>query len=254
MSFVADVFDAVLIDDNGDVIASTTLQDSNIDVSVNEQEVRGGKGNQLLATLHSDRNIEVALTQTEFEYGWMAKQLGQDIVTGAGVGYAMPKFYTAADDPATTTTTEVEITLDKTPNSADPGLAIYNKSGKKITGFTVSGNTVDLSAATPAVAVGDEVEVRTYRYDTDPATETITIDNSVFARGVKLVLNTLEIDESEAPLNEIQYQFDECNPTGNFTMNTSSDKSAYTQDFTLRVVKPKTTTEVGRILRIPYTA
>ncbi|MFW6002688.1 MAG: hypothetical protein ACOCQD_05045 [archaeon] len=242
---IADVFDVVLQDSDGDVIATTSLQEANIDVSVQENDVRAGKGNQLIGILHSDRDIAINLTDAEFKYEWLAKQLGQDIKTGAGIGYAMPKFYTATENTDT-----MEIELDEEPLSTDSGLKIYDADGEEIveaTGYTISGSTVELLEA----AEGDRIEVRTYKYNTDEGTETIEIDNSVFAKGVVCILETLEIDGEENPKNKIQYQFTNALPSGNFTVNTQSERNASTQAFDLRVVTPSTSTKVGKILRIP---
>jgi hypothetical protein len=249
MAVIADVFEALLIDTDGDTIGTATLQEANIEVQVQENDVRGGRGNQLLGILHSDRDIMINLTDINFRYDWMAKQMGQDIVTGAGVAYAMPKSYTVVDNDTVTTGNQPGITLDKTP-SASTSLAIYNASGVRITGFTVTTNKVDFAGATPAVVVGDVVDVRTYTYATDAQTQTINIDNAVFAKGVKAILETLEVDEStETATHKIQYQFDNTLPSGNFTVNTSSEKTASTQAFNLRVVKPKTSTKVGKVVR-----
>lgn len=252
MAVVADVFDVLLIDENtGDVIATTTLQDANIEVQVQENEVRGGKGNELLGVLHSGRDINITLTDVNFRYDWIAKQLGQDIKTGAGVAYAMPKWYVVQDDPATTTTTEMQIILDHTPISAN-SMVIYNAQGQKITGFKVTGNKVDLTSATPTVAIGNEVEVRTYQYATPAKTQEIKIDSKVFAKGVKAILETVEVDEAaEQVTHKLQYEFNKALPSGNFTINTASERQAQTHEFTLRVIKPKDSTVVGVIKRIP---
>lgn len=245
MSLIADVFDVLLIDSEKNVIATTTLTEANIDVTVQENDVRGGKGNQLLGILHSDRDIVINLTDAEFKYEWLAKQLGQDIKTGAGVAYAMPKWYEVEEN-----LTELEITLDHEPLVDDISLKIYDVSGKELTG-TVSGKVVSFSAG---VQKGDRVEVRTYKYATDAKTETIEIDNSVFAKGVQCVLETLEIDGEENPMSTIQYQFDKALPSGNFTINTASERTAQTQAFNLRVIKPANSTKVGKVLRIPIDA
>jgi hypothetical protein len=247
MAFIADVFDVTLIDASGDVVATTTLQDAQIQAQVQANEVRGGKGNQLLGVLHAQRDITISLTDMEFRYDWIAKQLGQDIVTGAGVAYAMPKFY-----PVTGSTT-LTITLDKAPTaSGDPGLAIYDKTGKKIasSGYSVSGSVVTITAA--GILSGDQVEVRTYKYDTDPQTQTIVFDGSVFAKGVTAILETVEISGSEEIQNTLQYQFFNAVPDGNFTINTQSQKNAVTQAFAMKVLKPATSNVVGQLLRIPY--
>lgn len=246
MAVIADVFNVVLIDDEGDVAATTTLQDSNIEVSVTENDVRGGRGNQLLGILHADRDIAIAMNDINFRYEFLAKNLGQDIVTGAGKAYAMPKWYLATDNTGT-----IEIELDNAPSTVHE-LAIYNETGQQVTGFSVSGSTVTLTDATPTVAVGEELEVRTYVYDTPATTQEIKIDNAVFAKGLKAILETVEVDEStETVTHKIQYEFTRALPTGAFSVNTASERSAQAQGFNLRVVKPKTSTEVGYIKRIP---
>jgi hypothetical protein len=249
MAVIADVFEVVLIADNGDVVATTTLQDANIEVTVQEQDVKGGRSNQLLGILHSDRDIAISLNDVNFRYDWIAKQLGQDIVTGAGTAYTMPKWYTTVDGAGTGT--DPEITLDETPSDSTT-LAIYNESGVKITGFTVAGAVVDFTATTPAVGVGEDLEVRTYKYATSAQAQEIKIDNSVFAKGVKAILETVEVDEqTETVTHKIQYEFTKALPTGAFSVNTASERSAQVQSFNLRVVKPTTSNEVGYIKRIP---
>lgn len=249
MAFIADVFDVTLIDTtSGDVIATTTLQDANIDVKVTENEIRGGKGNTLLGTLHVSRDITISLTDIEFKYEWLAKQLGQNVLTGAGVAYRAPKWYTV------TGTTTLTITLDKAPS--DPAsIAIYDKTGKKLvltTDYTVSTSTVTIIKA--GILSGEQVEVRTFAYATDATTQTINFDSAVFSNGVKAILETVEIDGDEKISHTIQYQFDSAVPDGNFQVQTKSDRNAATQAFGLKVIKPKTSTVVGRLLRFPYSA
>lgn len=338
MALIADVFDVIIEDNDGDVIATTTLQQANIDVTVQETEVRGGKGNQLLGVLHSNRDIMINLTDAEFKYEWMAKQLGQDIVTGAGVAYAMPKFFTAAGvkqisnflvttgsssasnltitlagvavtvavGAADTTTavatlirattfagwttggaganvtftsstgglkttafaagttgvagtfsnltagTEPSITLDNAVGGDSAALKVYDELGVLISGadYQLSAQN-DVITFTTGVVEGDKVEVRTYQYATAAGTQTIVFDNAVFATGVKIILETVEIDGDETVTHKIQYQFDKAIPTGAFSLNTQSQRTAASQQFNLKVIKPRTTTVVGRVLRVP---
>lgn len=249
MALIADVFDVVLVSEDGDVVATTTLQEANIEVSVSENEVRAGKGNTLIATLKVSRDIAISLTDAEFKYDWLAKQLGQDVKTGAGVAYASPRWYTTVDGEEVGT--NPEITLAKNP-SDQASLAIYNKDGVRINGFTLETNKVDFTGATPSVVIGEEVEVRTFKYATPAETQTIDFDSKVFAKGVKAILETVEIDGDENIVNTLQYIFDSCVPDGNFSVNTASERNAATQTFNLKVIKPKTSSVVGRLLRIPY--
>jgi hypothetical protein len=245
MAFIADVFNVTLVEESGDVIATTTLTDASIDVKVTENEIRGGQGNTLLGNLHVSRDITISLTDIEFKYDWLAKQLGQDVVTGAGVAYAAPKFYTVVDNAGTLT-----IDLDKTPADTST-LAIYDADGVKISSsaYTVATKTVTFTAG---VAGGDSIEVRTYTYATDAATQTIEFDSAVFSKGMKAILETVEIDGDEKINYTLQYQFDSAVPDGNFNIATKSDRTAASQAFGLKVIKPKTSSVVGRLLRIPY--
>lgn len=245
---IADVFDVVLIDKTTrDVICTTTLQNADIEVSVTENDVRGGKGNTLLAVIHASRDINLNLTDAEFRYDWLAKQLGQNITTGAGVGYAMPVWDTVIDGGASVP----KITLAETPVATNSDLAIHDSSGVKVTGYSVTGASVDFTGATPSIAIGDKVEVRTYKYDSVATTESIALDGSVFATGVEAILETLEIDSNEVAKYKLQYQFDNTIPSGNFSISTASERQASTQQFNLRVIKPETTDVVGRVLRMP---
>ncbi|MCM3110037.1 hypothetical protein [Lederbergia lenta] len=243
MAVIADVFEVILIDNQNDVIGTTTLQDSNIEVSVQEQDVRGGRGNQLFGVLHSDRDITIDMNDIMFKFDWLAKQFGQDVKTGAGKAYAMPKWKMVG--------TGNTIELDHKPSTVSE-MAVYSEDGIKITGFTVTGSEVDFTDATPVVAIGEEVEVRTYVYDTPATTQEFKIDNSVFAKGVKAILETVEVDESEERVTHyIQYEFYKTIPTGNFSISTASERTAQAQATNLRVVKPRSSTEVGVVKRIP---
>lgn len=247
MVLVADVFDATLIDNStGKVYATGTLTTGNIEFAVNANEVRAGKGNELIGIIHAGRNITLTLTDAEVRNDWIAAQLGQEIKTGAGVAYAAPKFQEVINAADTLT-----VTLGQTP-IAD-SVKIYTEDNAEITGFTLTDKTVDFTAATPAVEAGQTVEIRTYQYATDAETQTIDIDNSVFAKDVTAILSTWEIDEkTEVPVRTIQYQFPAAKPDGNFTVETTSERNAITQQMVLQVIKPKNSTKVGKYISFPF--
>lgn len=242
---IADVFDAVLIDNtSGDTIGTTTLQTGNIESTVEENEVRGGKGNPLIAILRSSRDVNITLEDVCFRYEWLAKQLGQNIVTGAGIGYAMPKWYEVVDEYD-----DLIITLDEEPLVEDSGLVIRDEDGNIIDSddYTVSGAVVEF---TSGVEEGDRVEVVTYRYATDAGTETVEINSTTFPGSATLILETLEI-EDEVPLAKIQYQFTNTMLGSNFTVNTTSAREASVKEIPARALKERYSDRIGRVLRIP---
>ena len=250
---VCDVFDAILIDSVDSTVAgTTTLQSGNIDVAVSEVEVRSGKGNALQATLHVQRDINVDLTDIEWKPEWIAKQLGTSIITGASVAYAMPKWYTVVDLDAEGAGTALGFTLDKEPLASDSGLVIYDENGVLLTiatDYTIAAKVVTIAKA--SVVVGDVFEARTYKYATGDTTQTLTFESDKFSHGVTLALSTFETDEDESNPFELQYIFPNCVPNGSFQIQTSSEKKAATQSLKLKVIKPSTSTIVGKLLRIP---
>lgn len=249
MPLIADVFDMLIIDNaSGDVAGSTTLVNSNIAVDVPEQEVRSGKGNNLQAILHSGRDISIDCEDTSFRYDWLAKKLGKNVVTGAGVGYAMPQWYTVTTDASAKI-----ITLKNAPTNIDT-LVIYDALGVKLvktTDYTLATNKVTILKA--GILAGNEVEVRTYKYATPATTQSIEIDTTSFPSGCTLVLDTIEIDDDEKPLNQVQFIFPNAKMGGSFTLNTASERNAASQNTTFRIIKPKKSTVIGSIQRIPIT-
>jgi len=239
MAFL-NIFKVLLVDDDGTVFARTTLTDADIDVKVDTKEIKGGEGNDIIGILHSGRDIDIKLTDPVFRYDWLARSLGQSIVTGAGVGYAMPKWYTAV--------TGIKITVDETPLTTGHGMKIFKADGTEVTGFTISSKDVTFPSG---VVIGDKLEVRTYKYNTSASTQTITIDNKIFAKGTKCIMECLEIDGDEKPVCKLQYQFDRAVPTGNFAINTKSEKGANGQSFELKIMKPSDSDVIGRIMKIP---
>lgn len=241
MGLIADVFEATLIKSDGSVLATTTLQDANIEVAVQENEVRGGRGNNILYTLHAGRDITTTLTDPEFRYDMLALQLGQNIITGSGIAYAAP------ENVITTGTTTVGFELK---NEAVAGsVIIYDADGVKVDSskYTVVGKKVTMKDGT----VGEKYVVRSYQYVTNTKTETIEIDGTKFATGVKLVLETIEINQDEEPIALIQYQFDKAIPSGNFTISTASERTGSTNELSMKIVKPVDSDLIGRVLRIP---
>lgn len=244
MGLVADVFDVVIKKANGDVLGRTELQDANIEVSQDTNDVRAGKGNGLYAILHSNQDININLTDVVWDLKSVALHLGQEVITGEATAWAMPKDYQVSNDG-----TDDKITLDNTPIS-EADLVIHDKDGELIadSNYLLSGSDVTFSGG---VAVGDWVTVQTYKYTTDATAETVKIEQDKFPKDVMIVLETLEIDQNESPKSKIQYQFDRTKPSASFSINTSSERNANTHESSFRVMKPKHTSEVGRVIKIP---
>jgi len=243
MSLIADVFDISLITDAGSIIASTTLSSADVKISVDEKEVRGGKGDALIAILHSARKVEISVSEMTFKWDFIQNQLGKAAATAAVDMWATPKFYTAVSD------TGIKITLDHTPKNDEADIEIYTTAGVLIADSTYSIATNVVTFAS-GVTEGQIVEVRGYIYSSAATASTVLIDNTSFADGVKCVLTTIEINSDETPEYTIQIQLDECLPSGNFDISTKSARDASVQNFTFKAIKPSTSDTLGRIIRV----
>lgn len=242
MGLVADVFKCLVIDGSGNVLATDTLSDANIVSEVTKNDVVGGASEGLIAVLHGRRDTNITLTNPVWSMENLALHLGQDIVVGAGEAYKMPSWKTVKDNLGT-----LEITLDEAPVANT--LKLYMDDGTPLSGFTVSGTKVTISAG---VVDGEKVEVRTYKYATSATAETLEIDITKFPKDAKIVLETIEIDDDEQPLAILQYQFDRVKPDANFSINTATAREASNTESAFRVMKPKDSTVVGRLIRIPF--
>lgn len=244
-TLVADVFNALIQKDDGTLIASTTLAMADINFKQNEKEVRGGQGDNILAILHSARDVDIKTSDMIFRKDWIAQQLGTSETTGAVTAWALPKYYTAVSN------TGIKITLDHTPLATNSGLKLFKTNGTELvvtTDYTISGATVTLLYVG---AAGDIIEVRGYKYTTGSTATSLDINSSSFATGAVFILETLELNTDETPLAKIQYIFDEVLPSGNFSIQTKKEKDATVSEFTFRAIKPANQTSIGRMIRIP---
>lgn len=240
---MADVFDVLLIDSkSNEVVAIDTLTDAGIDVKVDVKEVRGGKGHKRIATLSAKRDINIKLSNPVWDYRILAMQLGQEIKTGEGKGYASPKIYKVGSSN--------KITLDKEPTSVET--IVVTKDGTKIETENLQLSTKDLTFSSGATE-NDEVEVVTYEYKTAATSETIAIDSKRFAKAWKVVLKTLEINADGTDAADLQIIFPSAQLTGNFSINTKSERDAVSTDIELQIIEGGTSVQ-GEIVREPIAA
>lgn len=241
---IADVFTLDFLKDEKTVISCDALTDSTIDITVSEKEVRGGQGNNLIATLHSGRDISIKANDVAFDFGVLATNLGSQIVAAAGVGYVPRKVYKV--DLAVEAKT---VTLEKAPIDKEK-LEIFDKDGKSLavtTDYTIAGAVLTLVGS--KVNEGDEITVNAYSYKTNATTENISITADTYPSGGKLILTTLEIDAtSETPVATIQFVFPLAKPSGNISFSTSSERDAMKSALDFKVIKGATS-EIGYVYR-----
>ncbi|MFK7678824.1 hypothetical protein ACI3ER_12340 [Bacillus sp. Wb] len=247
MGLIPNVFDMLLIDTkSGKTYAKSTLQESGIQFEQEANDVNGGAGNDILAILHGRKDITITANDPVWDMELLALRMGSEIITGTGIAHAIPQDYfkaEAGDDPDTT-----KITL---PHAAIAGtVKVKKEDGTDVEGFTLDGMEVTFPEAT--IAEGEMVKVVTYQYNTPAGTKTTTIDSTKFPKDLKIILQTVEFDLDEQPINYIYFEFDRVKPSPSFNINTTSQREASVDENSFRVMKPKYSKTLGRKMIIPY--
>ena len=249
MGLVADVMNALLVTPSGVVVGATCLQSADIEVSLDSSDLRCGQGNGLRTILHSSRDINLSLTDVEWRLEYLGMHLGQEIVTqgaedDAFIAYHMPIWLTAEESG-------MDVVINLPEEVAEDGegdpifLKVYDEDGVEV----VATHVTDVVTLTD-VDAGDQVRVM-FAYETDEGTEKISIEEGKWPGDLMCVLETLEINDSEQVIAKLQYKFFRVRANGNITLNTTSERTASTQEMGLRVLKPETSDVVGEVIRIP---
>ena len=84
-----DVFDLYCYDSetNKLLFMSENLTQSSIKGTADESEVRNGRGNNLFATLSSNKTLTIECTTNAFSFDSLAFMAGTNVNTGTGVSY-----------------------------------------------------------------------------------------------------------------------------------------------------------------------
>ena len=81
-AFLANVMDAFVYSGDQLLFTSKALTDSSISIGITAEEVRGGKGNKLIGRYFHDSSFGLTLQDALFELGYIAHNVGSQVVTG----------------------------------------------------------------------------------------------------------------------------------------------------------------------------
>jgi hypothetical protein len=85
--FLTSVANAYMYDDsNGDLLAvGKTLLDSSIETTLGKTDVRAGRGNQLQYVYYHTGEMNVTISDAQWNLGFLSLTVGSDIVTGSNI-------------------------------------------------------------------------------------------------------------------------------------------------------------------------
>ena len=233
-----DVFDLYCYDaETGKLLfMSENLTQSSISGTADESEVRNGRGNNLFATLSSNKTLTIECTTNAFSFDSLAFMAGTKVITGQGLGYTAAQRLklsggklTLAEEPANTS--EVQVFKD----------------GVEVSNVQVSGKNVTITAGQD----GAEYLVMPYSYQDSGDFEEIVIKAQDFPSACKVVLKGVERDRNSKIVADMSFIFDRAKPQNDFAIDTSSELSAKDTTLTLKVLNSDGT--LARIVRKPIT-
>ena len=233
-----DVFDLYCYDsETGKLLfMSENLTQSSISGTADESEVRNGRGNNLFATLSSNKTLTIECTTNAFSFDSLAFMAGTAVHTGQGVSYTSTQKLKLASG---------KLTLAKEPqNTAE--VQVF-KDGVEVSNPQVSGTQVTISGGSE----GAEYLVMPYSYASTEQAEEIVINAQDFPSACKVVLKGVERDQNSKIVADMSFIFDRAKPQNDFSIDTSSELSAKYTTITLKVLNSNG--KLATIVREPIT-
>lgn len=186
------------------VCTGTTNLNSSIEVSMQEQNVNGGKGNKLVYSFKYGRELNVTLEAADFKLEYLAANLGNDITTGLADMYKIAQCITLNNGVGI---------LPATPIG---DVAVELSDGSIIT-VKPTGNTIDLSDK----GVTDKTVNATYKFSN--MAKSIIIDADTAPKVYHLVLDADRHNSKLGKIGSLQIDIPSYQPAGNFTVNFTPD-------------------------------
>ena len=187
----------------------TTNLNTSIEVSMQEQNVNAGKGNQLIYSYKYGRELSVSLEAANWDIRFIAMQTGSQITEGLDDVYKLAEC--------------VQITngigvLKSTPI----GDVAVELSNGLIIAVTPESTTIDLTK----YGVESEAVKATYMYNR--VAKSITIDSETSPFVYELVLSADKHNNRLGKVGTVQIVIPSYQPSGNFSMNFTPDGVAST--------------------------
>ena len=218
-----DVFDLYCYDSetNKLLFMSENLTQSSITGTADESEVRNGRGNNLFATLSSNKTLTIECTTNAFSFDSLAFMAGTTVHTGNGISY--------------TATQKVKLSSGQLALSEEPvntnEVQVF-KDGKEVTNIQVSGKNITVTSGQE----GAEYLVMPYSYASSAEAEEIEIKAQDFPSACKVVLKGIERDANSKVIADMSFIFNRAKPTNDFSIDTSSELSAKDTTIQLKVL------------------
>lgn len=157
------------------LFTSKTMMDTAIEVSTGSTEIAGGQGNPLQYIYFHSPKLEITLTDTQFNLGMIAANVGSSITTNANVWYE--ESIAIVSNAGTATKTPI-----KTPDSTSPIYGWFTDTSGVTQRVTFTGSAFSTTGLT------DQTGCLRY-YITNNSARQITIPANFIPANVRLVMD-----------------------------------------------------------------
>lgn len=215
--FLVSTADVYGYDSSGTLILSgKTLLDSSIETTLANTDIRAGRGNQLQYVYYHTAEMNIKLTDSQFNLAFIAANVGKSVVTGANV-YKQEDVTLTSGGAGTVTGTPLAVS----GSTIYGWVTLANGTTEKVTfsssNFTCSG------------ASGDVVCVRYLQFNA--AARSLTIPANIVPSILRLVLEAdlaSSDDTSANIIGKVQIEVPKATLTGAFTLSLTPDGVAST--------------------------
>lgn len=217
--FVTSVADAYLYDFDDNLVAtSRVLMDSNIDVATSNSDVRGGKGNALQFIYWHSADMNITLTDVQFNLAFLEQTVGSTLTTG------------------TSLYTEENVTLGAGGAGTVNGTPLTTQ-GTSIYGWITHDGVdvaerVSFTGSAFTSTVGSENDTVCIRYyATDAAAKKLNIYANIVPNKLRLVLDAQLASKdtnSASVIGKVEFIVPTFQLDGSFSLNMTADQVAQT--------------------------
>lgn len=215
-----DIYDMIIIDrDANEIIVADKLVNSEITQTTSVTNIQGGKGNGVIATLSSSKEIKITAETPVFNYDLLARQNGAEVIKGAGKTVKVESKIVGSQN-------KVTIDCDRVVGGL---LKVSSKDGE----IAYTGDAKELTLQD--VAEGDKVRVM-YEAITNENTEIIEINANNFPTGVSMYLTTYIISTEDKKVAGISYYFPSVKMSADFSSSMSAERTGNNSKYEFTVL------------------
>ena len=185
----------------------TTSLNTSISVSMEDQEITGGKGNKTLYKYKYGRKVEPSIEMAEWNLAYIAANIGTSIFEGLKEVFAVAECVTLTKGVGT---------LKKTP----VGEVFVEKTDGSTVKVTPVGNTITVGSADATVNA-------TYQYSTNVKRVTIDADSTPLIG--ELILTADKHNNNKGKVGEVQIDIPSFQLSGTFDISLEASGNATTK-------------------------